>query len=402
MSQSNLDSDPGGGIHSSYSQQTRRPEVVVVTGASAGVGRATVRAFAKQGAHIALLARGLDGLEAAAEEVARLGGKALVLPVDVANAGEVEEAAQRVEETFGPIDIWINNAMTSVFSPVKEMEAAEYQRVTEVCYLGTVYGTLSALRRMLPRNRGTIVQVSSTLAYRGIPLQSAYCGAKHAIQGFTDSLWAELIHDNSQVHVAMVHLPALNTPQFSWVKSRLPNKGQPVEPIYQPEVAAEAILWAAHNKRRELTVGGKNTLILWGNKFLPRLGDWYLGKTGYEGQQTNVPRDPSSPHNLWEPLPGDHGAHGEFDHKAKSYSRQFWANTHWRELALGALGLLGSLALLWRRAEVDDEQAPETPPHVPKVTLYRPSLDAPAEVPHAPQDHRAPRAVRVERARNLR
>ncbi|HXF64166.1 MAG TPA: SDR family oxidoreductase [Caldilineaceae bacterium] len=350
---------------------THRPEVVVITGASAGVGRAVAQAFARQGAHIGLIARGRDGLEGARRDVERLGGRALALPLDVADAGLVEEAAQRVEETFGPIDIWINNAMVSVFSPIKEMTADEFRRVTEVTYLGYVHGTLTALRRMLPRDRGTIVQVSSALAYRGIPLQAAYCGAKHAIQGFTDSLWSELIHDGSNVWVTMVHLPAVNTPQFGWVKSRLPNKAQPVPPIYQPEVAAEAIVWAAHHRRRELTLGGMNALILWGNKFLPGFGDWYLAQTGYDSQQTNEPRDPNRPHNLWEPAPGDHGAHGDFDHLAKDHSWQLWANTHFNELALAALGLLGGATYAWLRARRQPEE-PARLPHYPPPDAMRP------------------------------
>src|ERR1700730_2553338 len=232
-----------------------KSEVVVVTGASAGVGRATVRAFAKRGARIGLIARGKDGLEGALADVESLGGKALILPCDVANANEVEAAAGLVEDEVCPIDIWINNAMVSVFSPVKEMTADEYKRVTEVTYLGVVYGTLAALRRMLPRNRGCVVQVGSALAYRSIPLQSAYCGAKHAIQGFTQSVRCELLHDNSNVRITMVQLPAMNTPQFSGVKSRLPREPQPVPPIYQPEIAADAIVYAAHNDRREIQVG---------------------------------------------------------------------------------------------------------------------------------------------------
>ena len=222
-----------------------KPEVVVVTGASAGVGRATVQAFARRGAHIGLLTRGVDGLEGARRDAEALGGKGLVVPTDVADADQVERAAAAVENEFGPIDVWVNDAMASVFSPVKEMTADDYRRVTEVTYLGYVYGTLAALRRMLPRDRGIIIQVGSALAYRGIPLQTAYCGAKHAIQGFTESLRCELIHDRSQVKISIVQMPALNTPQFSWVKSRLPRKPQPVPPIYQPEVAAEAIVWAA-------------------------------------------------------------------------------------------------------------------------------------------------------------
>src|ERR687889_729942 len=271
---------------------TKRPEVVVVTGASAGVGRATVREFARQGAHGALGARGRDGLEGARREVLALGGRALVLPLDVSDAEAVERAAETVEREFGPIDVWVNNAMVSVFSPVKKMKAEEYKRVTEVTYLGYVYGTLAALKRMQPRDRGCIVQVGSALAYRGIPLQSAYSAAKHAVQGFMDSLHAELIHDKSNVRVTMVQLPAVNTPQFDWVKSRLPNEPQPVGPIFQPEVAARAIYWAAHNERRELYVGWPTVKAIVGNKLAPGVGDWYVAHKAYEEQQTDEPVKP--------------------------------------------------------------------------------------------------------------
>jgi len=316
-----------------------KPEVVVITGASAGVGRATVQAFAKQGAYIGLVARGRDGLEGARQEVEAAGSKALVLPTDVAHAEQVEAAAAAVEEQLGPIDIWVNNAMASVFSPIKEMTAEEFKRVTEVTYLGYVYGTLSALKRMLPRNRGVIVQVGSALAYRGIPLQAAYCGAKHAIQGFVDSLRCELLHDGSRVRVTMVQMPALNTPQFRWVKSRLPHKAQPVPPIFQPEVAAEAIVWAAHHNRRELYVGWPTVEAIVGNKLAPGLADWYLARTGYDSQQTDEPADPNRPDNLWEPVPGDHGAHGVFDKRANNWSSQLWATTHRGWLALAGAGL---------------------------------------------------------------
>ncbi|HEX8598273.1 MAG TPA: SDR family oxidoreductase [Chloroflexia bacterium] len=333
-----------------------KPEVVVVTGASAGVGRATVQAFARRGAHIGLLARGREGLEGARQDVERLGGKALVLPADVADAEEIEAAADAVERELGQIDIWVNNAMTSVFSPFIEMTPDEFRRVTEVTYLGYVYGTHSALRRMLPRDRGHIVQVGSALAYRGIPLQSAYCGAKHAIQGFTESVRAELIHEKSKVKIAMVQMPALNTPQFGWVKSRLPHKAQPVPPIYQPEVAAEAIYWAAHHDRRHLYVGLSTIIAIWGDKIAPGVGDLYLGKTGYDAQQTEQSEDPGRPHNLWEPVSDDHGAHGDFDSQAKSFSTQHWADTHRGLLALTsaglAAGLVGSISSALRRRKV--------------------------------------------------
>jgi len=311
-------------------------KVVVVTGASAGVGRAAVRAFAKHRTKIGLLARGEDGLEATKKEVEALGGQAIVIPTDLANAQQVEAAASRVEQEFGSIDIWVNNAMNSVFSPIKEMTPEEYKRVTEVTYLGQVYGTLAALKRMLPRDRGSIVLVGSALAYRGIPLQSAYCGAKHAIEGFFDSLRSELLHDKSNVQATMVQLPALNTTQFSWVKSRLPNKGRPMGAIFQPEVAARAILFAATHKRREVFVGYPTVQTILGNKFFPWLGDWVLAKNGYQGQQTDEPLPPDYQNNLWEPVPGDHGAHGEFDQHARNFSLQLWATENVTPLAIGA------------------------------------------------------------------
>jgi len=316
-------------------------KVIVITGASAGVGRATALLFAKQGAKIGLLARGEERLEEAKKEIEAAGGEALALPTDVADPDQVEAAAAAVERKFGPIDIWVNNAMVSVLSPVKEMTSDEFKRVTEVTYLGTVYGTLAALRRMLPRDQGIIIQVGSALAYRSIPLQSAYCGAKHAIKGFTDSLRSELIHDKSRVRVTMVQLPALNTPQFSWIKTRMPNHPQPVPPIFQPEVAAEAIVWASHHYRRELTVGWPAAKAILGNKIIPGLLDWYLAKKGYRGQQTDTPVDPNRPDNLWEPLPGDVGAHGIFDALAKPASIQFWLNTQRSRLALAVIGTVG-------------------------------------------------------------
>ena len=318
---------------------------VVVTGASAGVGRATARAYGRRGARVALLARGRTGLEAAKREIDDAGGEALVLPTDVADADQVEAAAEATERAFGPIDIWVNNAMVSVLSPIREMTADDFRRVTDVTYLGYVHGTLSALRRMLPRDRGVIVFVGSVLAYRGIPLQSAYCAAKHAIQGLHDSLRSELLHDGSAVRTTMVHLPAVNTPQFDWVKSRLPRRPQPVPPIFQPEVAAKAIMWAAEHDRREITVGGQAALILWGNKFFPGLGDHYLARTGYEAQQTSEPADANRPHNLYDPLPGDAGAHGRFDARSRDRSVQFWANRHRGVLALAGTMLAGAATL---------------------------------------------------------
>ena len=310
-------------------------ETVVITGASAGLGRATAREFGRHRARVALLARGVDGLEAAKREIESMGGTALVIPVDVADADAVEKAAALVEERLGPIDVWINNAMTSVFSPVKEMKPEEYKRVTEVTYLGAVYGTLAALKRMLPRNRGTIIQVGSALVYRSIPLQSAYCAAKHAIAGFTDSLRSELIHDKSKIWISTVQMPALNTPQFGWVKSRLRHKAQPVPPIFQPEVGARAIYWAAHHRRRELYVGWPTVEAIIGNKVAPGFLDHYLGKHGFASQQTDEPENPDRPNNLWKAIPGDHGAHGTFDALAHKRSWELVANLNRRWISFG-------------------------------------------------------------------
>ena len=318
-------------------------EVVVITGASAGLGRTIARAFAKEGAHVALIARGRDALEATRREVEFLGGKALVISADVADAEAIGQAAETVERNFGAIDVWINNAMVSVFSPVKDMRPEEYKRVTEVTYLGVVYGTLAALKRMLPRDRGVIVQIGSALAYRGIPLQSAYCAAKHAIQGFHDSLRSELIHDKSNVRVTMVQLPAMNTPQFSWVKSRLPRKPQPVPPIYQPEIGAEAVLFAARNDRRELYVGYPTVAAIIGNKIAPGLADWYLARNGYEAQQTSEATEADRRDNLWEPIPGDHDAHGTFGDRAVSFSSQLWLTKNRNWLAMAGAGVAGFL-----------------------------------------------------------
>jgi NAD(P)-dependent dehydrogenase (short-subunit alcohol dehydrogenase family) len=302
----------------------RNRKTVMITGASAGVGRATAIRFAERGDAIGLLARGRAGLLAAQRDVEAAGGKAIVLEADVADAGQVEAAADTLERTYGPIDIWVNNAMASVFSPVKETPPEEFLRVTSVTYLGVVHGTQAALKRMLPRNHGVIVQVGSALAYRGIPLQAPYCAAKHAVQGFCDSLRAELLHDNAAIHVTMVQLPALNTPQFDWVKSRLRGRGQPVPPIFQPEVAADAIVWASESRRREVYVGMPTVMAIVGNKLFPGVGDRYLARTGYAAQQTDEPDDPDRPHNLWAPVDRDcdFGARGRFDERSRTTSWQ--------------------------------------------------------------------------------
>ncbi|CAA9520369.1 MAG: Short-chain dehydrogenase/reductase SDR [uncultured Thermomicrobiales bacterium] len=328
---------------------TDRPQTVVVTGASAGIGRATARAFAERGARIGLIARGAAGLEAARADAERLGGQALVLPLDVADAAAVEDAAARVENLFGPIDVWVNNAMVSIFAPVAETSAEDFRRVTDVTYHGVVHGTMAALRRMRPRNRGVIVQVGSALAYRGIPLQAAYCGAKHAIQGFNDSLRAELLHEGSGIRLTMVQLPALNTPQFGWVKTTLPNHPQPVPPIFQPEVAARAIVWAADHPRREIAVGAPALLGILGDRIVPGLLDRYLAATGIEGQQTDRPLPPDHRDNLWQPLDADEdrGAHGPFDDRAAGFSPQWWLNARRGWLAAAATGLAG-VGVWWK------------------------------------------------------
>jgi NAD(P)-dependent dehydrogenase (short-subunit alcohol dehydrogenase family) len=322
---------------------------VVVTGASSGVGRATARAFAAEGAAVALLARGHDALEGARAEIDADGGRAICVPVDVADAGAVERAAATVEERLGPIGVWVNNAMATVFAPVREIAAEEYRRVTEVTYLGVVYGTLSALRRMRARDRGVIVQVGSALAYRGIPLQSAYCASKHAIQGFSESLRCELLHEASAVRVTMVQLPALNTPQFDTVRTRLPRRPQPVPPIYQPEVAARAIVAAAQRPaRREWWVGGSTAVVLAGNALFPGLADRYLARTGFDSQQTGEPQPPR-PDNLFEPLPGDRGVRGGFGERAHSRSGQWLATRHRKALAGAVAASVGLGSLLRAR-----------------------------------------------------
>ncbi len=325
-----------------------RARVVVITGASAGVGRATARAFGRLGAHVGLLARGVDGLEAARAEIEAAGGRALAIPTDVAYHEQVEAAAERVEAEFGPIDIWVNNATATVFSPFSQITPQEFRRATEVTYLGVVYGTMAALKRMLPRDRGTIVQVGSALAYRAIPLQSAYCGAKHAIKGFTESLRTELLHDGSNVHITMVQLPALNTPQFGWSLSRLPRHPGPVPPIFQPEVAAKAIVWAAGHRRREVYVGGSTVATVLASKFASGFADYYLARTGYASQQTDIPARPERPSNLFQPVPGDHGAHGIFHKGVHRRSWQLWATTRlpWPLVADLAAGLGSGFGML--------------------------------------------------------
>ncbi|MBA3422345.1 MAG: SDR family oxidoreductase [Thermoleophilaceae bacterium] len=318
-------------------------EVVVVTGAAGGVGRAIAHAFAKRGAHVALLARGHKGLEAARGEVESLGGRALPIPTDVADADAVEAAAERVERELGPIDVWVNDAMATVFAPFDEIDPGEFKRATEVTYLGAVYGTMSALRRMLPRDHGTIVQVGSALSYRAIPLQAAYCGAKFAMRGMTDSVRTELLHRKSRVWITSVHLPAVNTPQFNWGRSKLPKHPQPVPPIYQPEIPAEAVYHAAHRRRREIWVGKGAVQAIAGNKIAPWFADWYLARTGFKSQQVqDMPVRPDRPDNLFEPVEHEAATHGIFDEQAQSRSPQLWANTH-RPLVAGAL--VGGAAL---------------------------------------------------------
>src|SRR5579859_911513 len=327
---------------------------VVITGASGGIGRATARLYGQRGANVALIARGEAGLAGAAADVERAGGKALALPADVADYGQVNDAASRVEEHFGPIGTWINVAFASVFAPFAEITAEEFRRVTEVSYLGFVYGTMAALSRMRPRDRGTIVQVGSALGARSIPLQSAYCGAKHAINGFTSSLRCELLHERSGVHVTVVQMPAVNTPQFSWVRSRLPNQPQPVPPIYQPEVAARGVLFAAdHPQRKEHWVGASTVATLLANRVVPAVLDRYLARTGYRSQQTGQKVAADRPDNLLHPVDGsdghDHGPHGIFDDKARDRSPQLWIAQHAALVPSGLLAGATAAFVLARR-----------------------------------------------------
>ncbi len=323
-------------------RQTFGPEVVMVTGASAGVGRAIACEYARHGAHIGLLARGRAGLEGALRDVERLGGEGLILQADVANPEAVETAAAQLEKRFGPISIWVNVAFATVFSPFTEITPAEFKRVTEVSYLGFVYGTQAALTRMIPRDSGTIVQVGSALAYRGIPLQSAYCGAKHAIQGFTESVRSELEHAHSQVWVTMLQLPAVNTPQFTWGRNKLPRKSQPVPPIYQPELIGQAAYWVGHHRKRQMFLGGSTAIVVNANKFAPGLGDRYLALTGFKSQMRDEPRNPDAPDNLYTPVDEheDYGSHGAFDSQAINHSSEMWMSKHLSlTLTTAALGL---------------------------------------------------------------
>ena len=313
--------------------------VVVVTGGSAGIGRATVREFARNGYDVAILARGEDGLNGARGEVEDLGQRALAISTDVADANAVDRAAERIERELGPIDIWVNNAFAGIFSRFMDVTPEEYERVTAVTYLGQVNGTRAALKRMIPRKRGSIVLVGSALAYRGIPLQSAYCGAKHAIQGFIDSVRCELLHDKTDVTITMVQMPGINTPQFDWIRARLPGQPRPVGKVYQPEVAARAIYFAAHDGRKEMLVGLPTVEAVWGNKVASGMLDEYLAATGFESQQRPERVSPERKDNLFEPVPGDHGARGSFDDEAVDSSAELWASEHKTQLGLAALGV---------------------------------------------------------------
>jgi NAD(P)-dependent dehydrogenase (short-subunit alcohol dehydrogenase family) len=326
-------------------------QTVVITGASAGIGRATAQLYGKRGASVGLVARGQTGLDGAVRDVESAGGKALAVAADVADYDQVKEASRRIEDAFGPIDVWINVAFTSVFAPFWEIPAEEFKRVTEVSYLGFVYGTRVALDLMKPRDRGTIVQVGSALGDRSIPLQSAYCGAKHAINGFTSSLRTELMHEKSNVHITVVQMPAVNTPQFSWVLSRLPDHPQPVPPIYQPEVAARGVAFAAdHPGRKQYWVGASTAATILANKFAAPLLDRYLARTGFGSQQTDEAVEPERPHNLWEPVDGqgghDHGSHGEFDDKAHHSSPEMWVSHHARAMTAVGCAVVGGAGVL--------------------------------------------------------
>ena len=318
--------------------------VAVITGASAGVGRATAREFARHGWRVALLARGVDGLNAAKAEVETAGSEALVIPIDVAESTQVEAAAQQVIDTWGGFDVWVNNAMATIFCEFANIAPADFRRATEVTYLGTVWGTHAALKHMRSRGRGTVVQVGSALAYRSIPLQSPYCGAKSAIRGFTDSIRSELIHRKSKVHLTMVHLSAFNTPQFDWGRTCMDKQPQPVPPIFQPELAAEGIYFAATHQRREVWVGWPAAKAILANRLVPGLLDRLLARTAYDGQHTDEPLPADRQDNLYEPVAGDHGARGRFDKRSRTDSAQLWMTKHRASVGIGAA--IAGLALL--------------------------------------------------------
>lgn len=342
-----------------------QPETVVITGASAGIGRATAREFAKNGANIALLARGSDGLEAARREIEKLGRKALVIPTDVADSQAVEEAAERTERELGPIDIWVNNAFAGIFARFLDVTPEEFERVTDVTYIGQVNGTRAALKRMLPRDRGSIVLVGSALAYRGIPLQSAYCGAKHALQGFLDSIRSELIHDNSNVTITMVQLPGVNTPQFDWIRAKLKGRPRPIGTVFQPEVAARSLYFAARSGRKEVIVGYPVIKAIWGNKIASPLLDHYLARVAFEAQEEPQPLSPDRDDNLFEPVPGDHGAHGRFDTEARDFSAELWASMHRKQLGLAALGAAAAAGIGFMLAGRSNDKAKAKEPGGP-------------------------------------
>jgi short-subunit dehydrogenase len=325
-------------------------KVAVVTGAGAGVGRATVAEFARRGYDVALLSRDQGRLDTAVAEVGRFGVRALGIPTDVADAAAVEAAAERVESELGPIDIWVNVAMATIFAPFHDITAEEFERGTKVTYLGQVHGTMAALKRMCRRNRGTIVNVGSALGYRSVPLQSVYCGAKFAIRGFTDSLRSEVIHDRLDIHLTMVDLPAVNTPQFNWALNKTGKKARPVAPVYQPEVAARAIFFAATHKRRQIWLGYSTVQAILANRVAPGLIDRYLAKFGYSGQMTAEPTEPGAPANLFDPVPGAFGAHGRFDSEARQTSWEMFTDWHrgafW---AAAAVGLVASIGILLKR-----------------------------------------------------
>ena len=328
------------------------PKVAVITGAGAGVGRATVEEFARQGYDVALLSRDPERLERAAEEIRRLGVRALPIPTDVADAAAVEAAAERAEVELGPIDVWVNVAMATVFAPVSKLTAQEIERGTQVTYLGQVHGMMSALKRMRVRNRGTIVNVGSALAYRSVPLQSIYCGAKAAIRGFTDSLRSEIIHDKLDVHLTMVDLPAVNTPQFDWALNKMGRKAKPVAPIFEPEVPARAIFFAATHRRRDVWVGWPTVKAILANRIAPSLIDRYLAKSGYSGQLSDKPTAADAPSNLFEPVPGDYSAHGRFDDRSRTGSWEMFTDRHKAvSLAIGAVAAIGLAALTHRAAK---------------------------------------------------